>query len=301
MNSTRVTAAGVLLAVVLAFGAGMYAGVSGGAGMSAAAAIPGTAAADLAQFWRVWELLESNHIETGSSTNPTEKEKIYGAIKGLTESYGDPYTVFLPPQEAKEFNEEISGTFSGGGMELGIRDDALTVVSPIKGTPAERAGVLSGDIVLSINGAPSSDMAVEEAVKKIRGEKGTSVTIVFGRKGVEKPIELTLVRDTINIPLITTSQEGDTFTIELYSFSANSPELFRTALREFVTSRKHKLILDLRGNPGGYLEASVQMASYFLPVGEVVVTEDYKGNRPNIVHRSVGYNVFAGKNLKMAV
>lgn len=296
MDNARFTAAGVLVAVALAFGAGLYAGHVGG---PAVAAQSGTAAADLAQFWRVWELLDEHFIETASSTRPTDQEKIFGAIKGLTESYGDPYTVFFPPEDAKEFNEEISGSFSGVGMELGIREGALTVVAPIKGTPADRAGVLSGDAVLSINGVPAADMAVEEAVKRIRGEKGTTVTIVFGRG--QGTYERTITRDTISIPIVTTRAEGGVFIIEMYSFSANSPALFRSALREFVLSGKRELILDLRGNPGGYLEASVSMASYFLPVGEVVVTEEYQGNRSNIVHRSQGYNVFAGRTLKMAV
>lgn len=301
MNSMRALAAGVFVAVLLAFGAGIYTGISGGAGAPATAAIPGTAAADLAQFWRAWELLEQHYIKTGSSTEPTEREKIYGAIKGLTESYGDPYTIFLPPAEATAFNEEISGTFSGVGMELGIREETLTVVAPIKGTPAYRAGVQSGDKVLAIDGKPAADMAVEEAVKLIRGERGTTVTIVFGRPGRPAPLPLTLTRDTINMPLIETEISDDVFIIELYSFSANSPELFRTALRDFVKSGKKKLILDLRGNPGGYLEAAVAMASYFLPVGEVVVTEDYQGNRENLAHRSLGYNVFAGRDLDMVV
>ncbi len=301
MNSVRTLAAGVCIAVALAFGAGLLAGVSGGAGAPATAAIPGTVSADIAQFWRVWELLDQNYIKTGSSTEPTEQERIYGAIAGLAESYGDPYTVFLPPKEAEAFNEGISGVFSGVGMELGIRDDVLTVVAPIKGTPAYRAGVLSGDKILTIDGEPAADMSVEDAVELIRGEKGTAVTIVFGREGRSAPIELTIVRDTINIPLLETSTDGDVFVIALYSFSANSPDLFRNALREFVLSRKTKLILDLRGNPGGYLEAAVSMASYFLPVGEVVVTEDYQGNSPNLAHRSSGYNIFAGKKLSMVV
>lgn len=301
MDNARITAAGVFVAVALAFGMGLFTGVSGNAGSPANAAIPGTAAADLAQFWRAWEMLEQNFVGHGTTTEPTEREKIYGAIAGLTESYGDPYTVFLPPADAKTFAEEISGTFGGVGMELGIRDEMLTVITPIKGTPAERAGVLSGDIVVGIDGEPSKNMPVDEAVKKIRGEKGTSVELVFERKGRAQPIELTLVRDTIQIPLIETRVEGDVFIIGLYSFSANSPELFRNALREFMLSKKSKLVLDLRGNPGGYLEAAVKMASFFLPVGDVVVTEDYEGNRPNEAHRSAGYDVFKGRSLRMAV
>ena len=136
----------------------------------------------------------------------------------------------------------------------------------------------------------------------LRGPVGNNVDLTLRHASSTSTYKVTITRATIQIPIIKNYLRPDgIYVIELYSFSANSADLFRTALRGFVNSGSNKLILDLRGNPGGYLEAAVQMASYFLPTGDVVVTEDYKGKQDNIYHRSVGYNVFAGKNLKMAV
>jgi carboxyl-terminal processing protease len=207
----------------------------------------------------------------------------------------------MPPQEAQQFNENISGSFGGVGMEMGDKDGAVTVIAPLKDSPAEQAGIRSGDIVVMIDATSTQGMSVDDAVNLIRGPKGTPVKLTLVRKDVKDPIVVSIVHDTINIPIIKGSESKGVYTIELYSFSQNSAELFQNELRKFVQSGDHKLILDLRGNPGGYLEAAVQMASFFLPVGDTVVTEDYKGKQTNVVHRSLGYNVFAKDPIKMAI
>src|SRR3989344_3325821 len=302
---TRIMAGGFLLALSIAFGAGIYTGVSERLHNTVFAAQSGGQPSDVdfAKFWQAWNLLQDNFVETHtSSTIPTYQERVYGAIAGLTDSYGDPYTVFMPPAEAKQFNEDIKGAFGGVGMELGERAGSLTVVAPLKDSPAERAGIRSGDIILAIDGKPSEKMAVEAAVKLIRGEIGTAVELTLRRAGEPSALTIKIVRDTIKIPVISAYKRADgIFVIELYSFSENSTDLFRGALRQYFESGSTQLLLDLRGNPGGYLEASVQMASYFLPVGATVVTEDYKGKQSNVVHRSLGYNVFANKKLSMAI
>ena len=310
---TRFSAVVVFLALVVAFGGGLYAGLSGFGGSQAWAAgkvgvtlfgnptQPNTV--DMSQFWDAWNELEQNFVQVHASTSvPTDQEKIYGAISGLAASFKDPYTVFLPPSEAQSFNETVSGSFGGVGMELGLDEKGnLIVVAPLKGSPAEAAGVRTRDRLISIGATSTSGMSVERAVKFIRGPKGSKVELSVLHQGDTKPSIISIVRDTIQIPTVDTKQMGDVFVISLYSFSANSPDLFRNALREFFESGKTKLVLDLRGNPGGYLEAAVDMSSYFLPVGSTVVTEDYKGKRDNVVHRSLGYNVFAGKKLAMAI
>jgi carboxyl-terminal processing protease len=293
-------AGAVVLAVVLAFILGVQTGVGDRVSRAAAQAVPGItidltrdtqpSGVSFNEFWKAWNLLEQNFVETNSSTTiPTHKERIYGAIAGLTESYGDPYTVFFPPAEAQAFHDDLEGEFGGVGMELGLKEGRLVVVAPLKGSPAERAGVRSGDYVVAVDDKPTQGFAVEDAVKVIRGPKGTPVKLTFEREGAPEPIVVTIIRDTIQVPLIEHGLRDDgIYSIALYSFSANSAELFRGALRGFAQSGSNKLLFDLRGNPGGYLEASVQMASFFLPTGDVIVTEDYKGKRDNVYHRSLG-------------
>lgn len=256
---------------------------------------------DLEPFWKAWDLLEEKFVPASSSTDlVNNQEKIWGAIVGLAASYGDPYTTFFPPVESKNFEEEISGSFGGVGMEVGIADGLLTVIAPLKGTPADRAGVLAGDKIVSIDGEPSLDMSTEEAVKLIRGDIGTKVTIVFARRGLNEPIIKEIVRAAIEIPTVYTKMVDGVFVIELYNFSATAPNFFRGALREFIESGSDKLVIDLRNNPGGYLEAALDMASWFLPPGKVVVTEDFGGKRENREYKSKGYDIFTDE-LKLAI
>lgn len=257
---------------------------------------------DLAAFWKAWNILDQNFVKKSSTTPDIKSEdKVWGAIAGLAASYDDPYTMFFPPVESKAFEEEIRGSFGGVGMEIAIQDGVLTVIAPLKGTPAYRAGVKSGDKIISIDEKPAIGMSTEEAISIIRGESGTSVSITFAREGVKEPIVKNIVRENINIPTVDTklTKEG-VFVISLYNFSATSPNLFRNSLREFVESGSNKLVLDLRGNPGGYLEAALDMASWFLPAGKTVVTEDFGGNRDPKVYKSKGYDIFTDK-LKMVI
>jgi carboxyl-terminal processing protease len=258
--------------------------------------------ADMSPFWKAWQTLDEKFAPSSTTTPPvSSQDKIWGSIQGLAGSYGDPYTVFFPPTEHKSFEEEINGAFGGVGMEIGIQDGVLTVVAPLKGTPAEAAGVKAGDKIISIENKSASNMTTDEAIKLIKGEPGTSISITFYRSGVQEPIVKNLTRATIEIPTVNTKllPEG-VFVIELYSFSANSPNLFRGALREFVQSGSDKLVLDLRNNPGGYLEAALDMASWFLPTGKVVVTEDFGGKKEPKIYRSKGYDVFTDR-LKFAI
>ena len=257
---------------------------------------------DLEPFWKAWSLLDEKFSPESSTTKAVMNEdKLWGAIQGLTNSYGDPYTVFFPPVESKVFGEEISGSFGGVGMEIGVTDDVLTVVAPLKGTPAAGAGVLAGDKIIAIDDKSTLNMSTEEAISLIRGEIGTNVEVTFLRKGVKEPIVKKLTRATIEIPTVSTKLLAENvFVIELYSFSATSPSLFRKSLREFVESGSDKLVIDLRNNPGGYLEAALDMASWFLPTGKVVVTENFGDKQPSHEYRSKGYDIFTDR-LKLAI
>lgn len=252
-------------------------------------------------FWAVWNILNEKFVYTKKEVKEiTDEEKIWGAIEGLTASLGDPYTVFMPPQESKEFETDISGNFEGVGMELGIKGNNLVVVSPLKDTPAYKAGVKKGDVILYINDENASGITVDEAVKLIRGKTGTDVTIKFKRDGVKDPIDIKITRGIIDIPTIETENKDGVFIIRLYNFYAKSPEKFKDALREFVESKNNKLVLDLRGNPGGYLDAAVSMASWYLPLGKTIVRESFGEGKEEKVHRSKGYDIF-NDNLKMIV
>ena len=296
-SKTRQYAATVLL-VALFFILGVYVGnnnrpeidkVLGISGKETAVAIQ----TDFSPFWKVWNTINEKYPSAGKTT---DQERVYGAISGLIGSLNDPYSVFFAPDEAKSFEDEIAGNFDGIGMEVGMKDKVLTVIAPLKDTPAYRANIKSGDKIIKIDKIVTSGLSIEEAIKLIRGPKGTAVILTIFREGNKEPIEIKIVRDTINIPTLDTEMRNDgIFVIKLYSFSANSASLFRNAIKQFVDSGKDKLLLDLRGNPGGYLDAAVDMASWFLPGGKVIVTEDYGENKTSEIFRSRGYDIFNDK------
>lgn len=251
---------------------------------------------DFASFWKAWNIINEKYVSTASSTEKiTDQTRVYGAIEGMVASLGDPYTIFFPPVESKTFNDEISGNIEGVGMEVAIKDGILTVVAPLKNTPAFRAGIKTGDKIIKIGETLTSQLNVLEAIGLIRGERGTKVTVTILREGKKEPFDVTMTRDIIDIPTIDTEIKNDVFIIRLYNFSAISPNSFREALRAFVESGKYKLIVDLRGNPGGYLEAAIDMASWFLPAGKVIVKEDFRNEQDAQVFRSKGYNIFSDK------
>jgi len=304
------------IAILFAFGGGVILGGKGASipGMSAFASdavvdsrVP--AGVDFSPVWKAWEVIDEKYVatktEVSTTSDPTGFEdpqvRVWGMIQGLAGSLGDPYTVFLPPRDAEIFTDDISGEFQGVGMEIAIRNGVLTVVSPLKGTPAFNAGIKSADIILSIDGVSSRGMDISDAVSRIRGPKGSIVTLEIVREGIADSFEIEVTRDTISIPTLNHElREDGIYSIELLNFSAVSPALFQNALRGFVQSGSDKLLLDLRGNPGGFLGAAVDIASWFLPTGRVVVTEDYGDKQSPLAHRSRGYSIF-NDNLKMVI
>lgn len=251
---------------------------------------------DFSPFWKVWSEIDSKYVSAKDLDN---QKRVWGSIEGMVKSLKDPYSVFFPPQEAKTFEETIRGDFGGVGMEIGMKNDIITVVSPLKDSPAYKAGIKSGDRILKIDDKTTNDMTVEEAVQRIRGEVGTKVNLVVLPKDQDKTKEFSLIRDTIKIPVLETSEKpGGIFVISMYNFSGGSMEKFREALKIFVSSGKNKLILDLRGNPGGYLESAVDVSSWFLPSGKTVVIQK-DGSGDEKVFRSKGYDIF--RNLPMVI
>jgi carboxyl-terminal processing protease len=256
--------------------------------------------ADFEPFWKVWNLIDEKYADASSVSS---EDRVYGAIKGLVDSLNDPYSVYFPPEDSKEFNETIKGSFEGIGMEVGIKDKILTVIAPLKNTPADTAGLRAGDKILMINETSTSDISVDKAVSVIRGPKGTSVKLTIYREGDLKPREVSVVRDVIKIPTLKTEIRKDgIFVIELYNFSQSSANLFGNALIDFKNSGLSNLVIDLRGNPGGFLEASVDIASMFLPEGDLIVSEgNEKTGEKSEVFRSRGYKIIDPSKYKIVI
>jgi carboxyl-terminal processing protease len=310
----RINVLGVILSLVLA-GAAFFSGLQFGhlgdgedqtAGLlSLFAGTPEEAVdTDLSEFWKVWELLDQKFAASAtSSVELTKEQKIQGAIDGLVRSYGDPYTSYFPPAEATAFSEDIAGNFSGVGMEVGIRNDVVTVISPLSGTPAEKAGILAGDVIVSIGGTTTEKMSIESAVKLIRGPEGTEVSFELFRAGEPEFKRITVTRAQIEVPTVKTEKRGDTFIITLYSFNALAEQKVQLALREYVQSGAKKIVLDMRGNPGGYLQSAVSIGSYFLPAGKVIIRESFGDGRPEQVYRSQGKTLkqFAPKEMVVLI
>ncbi|MDP2655396.1 MAG: S41 family peptidase, partial [bacterium] len=287
------------LVAAIAFGAGFAVGGSGSV-PSVVSRIPligdgldstPNPNADFTDFWKAWNALETHYVIThASSTLPSVKERIFGAIEGLASSYGDPYTLYFPPKEAKAFAESISGSFAGVGMEIDVKNGILTVVAPLRGTPAEAAGIKAGDQIITIDGKSTDGLSVDKAVSQIRGPIGTAVEFTIIRDG--KAIEIKIIRDTIQVPETEDGldEASGVYHIALYQFTASSADLFNQAFTRFKNSGSRRLVIDLRSNPGGYLDSAVDIASHFLPKGTTVVTEDFDNKEENQVHTSLGYN-----------
>lgn len=304
ISKVSYTAIGLLIIIIIFFIGNIYGQNKGRNEAFQAIAPKGVNISNeqLEPFWKVWNIISEKYVE---ATTTDSQKRIWGAISGLASSQGDPYTIFFPPEESKSFKSDISGNFEGVGMEIAIKDKFLTVVTPIKNSPAEKAGVKSGDKIIKIDDKIVADLPVDQAVKLIRGTRGTKVKIVFVREGVTGTIEKSITRDVIDIPTIETEIKSDVYIIKLFSFTSQSQNLFRDALRTFLQSGKNKLIIDLRGNPGGYLDAAWDIASWFLPAGKVIVTEDFGGKGENRIFRSKGYDVmnkyFPTGGYKMAI
>jgi len=224
---------------------------------------------DLSTFWEVWHLAEANFLRT---ENFDTQAQVYGAIKGLVESLDDPYTVFMTPEEASSFEESMSGEFEGVGAEIDRRDDQIVIVSPLKGSPAEAAGLKSGDIVFEIDSEPTYGITLEEAVTQIRGPKGEAVVLTVIRENERKPIDITIVRDSIVLPTLEWElNEEDIAIISLYQFGNNAARDFRAAVESIVLESPKGIVVDLRNNGGGLLDACIKILSEFVKDGSTEV------------------------------
>lgn len=242
-------------------------------------AMPGNIEADeieFRRFWDLWRLLQAKYYR-----QPVSDEALfYGAMEGLARGVGDDYTAYFPPEEAEAFESSLQGEFQGIGAEIGIKEDQLQIIAPLPDTPAARAGLLPGDAILKINQKDTTGMSVEEAVKNIRGERGTEVTLTIFRSSQQKPpFDVSIRRDIIHIKSVAwrmASESKPIAIIEINSFGQDTTNAFRDAVREVLLKDPKGLIIDLRNNPGGYLESAVDIASEWVGK-DVVVKEQRQG------------------------
>jgi carboxyl-terminal processing protease len=239
---------------------------------------------DFSLFWQVWEILKNRYVD---KSELDARELFYGAIDGMLAATGDPYTTFFSPKENQEFNEDISGTFEGIGAEMGIKDEIITVIAPLEGMPAEQAGLLAGDKIVKIDDVLSSTYSLDEAVKRIRGAKGTAVKLTIFREGEEDTRDFTITRGIIFVKSVRFEMKDDDIAyIRVSRFGEDTEGEFTRAVQETLAKESRGLIIDVRNNPGGFLDTAVEMASAMLPAGKVVVIEeDGEGKRKELKAR----------------
>ncbi len=234
---------------------------------------------DFDLFWEVWDQLEKKYVD---HDEVTEKQLFYGALKGLTSAVGDPYTVFMDPVISKEFRDDLAGTFEGIGAEIGIKNDILTIVAPLPDMPAEKSGLLAGDQVYAIDGDSTMGISIDEAVNKIRGEKGTPVVLTIYRDDFDVPEEIEITRGKITVSSVrTTLRDDNIFVVKITNFNEDTKSKFDLAIAEIIKSEPLGIIIDLRNNPGGYLDTAIEMASEWVEDGTIVVeqfSEDRKSD-----------------------
>lgn len=280
----------VVLSVIVIIGVfigGYYFGVNGykaeiskSLSVSVSRLTPGDKNADMSLFWQVWDLMSQKYYD---KSKLVPSQMVYGAIEGMVASAGDPYTTFLPPAQNKVVNDNLSGSFGGVGIEIGYRKGQLAVIAPLPGTPAEKAGVKPGDYIIKITDkaknvdVDATGMSTTTAVTYIRGTEGSKVSLTLLREGVDKPIIVELTREKIDVPSVTMVWEGggkDIAHIKISEFGAETKSEWNKYVTEILTNKSTKgIIVDLRNNPGGYMQAAIDLASDFVPTGTVVVIQ----------------------------
>jgi carboxyl-terminal processing protease len=230
-----------------------------------------TSLANFGTFWEAWQDINNLYLR---NPDVSSTAKVYGAINGLVQSLGDPYTEFFNPSDNQQFQQDISGNFGGIGAELGTNiKNEIVIVAPLKGTPAESAGLKAQDIVAGINGSSTEQLTVDQAVNLIRGQIGTSVKLTIMRSGWDKTKDFSITRENIQVPIVDFEMKGDIAHVSLHQFDQTANQLVYNALVKAMNQNAKGIVFDLRDDPGGYLDAAVDISGYFLKPGSLVVSE----------------------------
>jgi carboxyl-terminal processing protease len=285
------------------FGGGYYLGVKGykaevtkALNVTVSREIPPDKNVDFTLFWQVWDTLSAKYFDKGKIV---PEKMVYGAITGMVSALGDPYTMFLPPTQNKVVDEDLSGSFSGVGIEIGYRAARLAVVAPLADSPAQKAGVKAGDFIIHIKDERKNidlgtdGITLPDAVAAIRGPSGTVVTLTLARQGTNGPIIVDLTRATLSVPSVSLSYVGDEkdiADIRISKFGAETAGEWDKAVNEVMGKNEIKgIIIDLRNNPGGYLQAAVDVAGDFVSMGTtVVIQENGDGTRNELKSDRLG-------------
>ncbi len=228
---------------------------------------------DYQLLWDAINVINEKYID-----KPVDQQKIlYGAVKGAVAATGDPYTDFFEPKDLESFKTDLKGSFDGIGAEIGKKDGNIVVIAPIDDSPAKKAGIQPKDIILQVDGKSTADWSVEEAVSHIRGQKGTDVTLTIFREGKNKPFDVKVTRAQIQVKSVKWQVKDvngkKIAVITISRFGDDTKPLFDQAVNDVLTKNINGLVVDLRNNPGGYLQTAVDLASNWVPLGKVVVTE----------------------------
>lgn len=278
--------AALLCGSLLTLGVTGYAQVFGQAAGEGVAAVLQTSGLQEKESWKLGtalSLIESNYYEA------VDRDKLIdGAVNGMMEALGDPYSNYMGKETAEKFEESIEGSFSGIGAEVSSDNGKVVVVSPIKGAPAEKAGIQAKDIILSVNGESLDGLELNDAVAKIRGPKGSKATLKVQRTGSAVPLEFVITRDDVKLETVYATMEKDGVgVIEVTQFSMNTAERFKEELASLEKQGMKGLVIDVRNDPGGVLQRVIEMAELFVPKGKAIVQVDEKG-KPLDIYNSKG-------------
>lgn len=285
-----------IIFLILALFAGFFAGRSGISIQQGKIEITRGNVPQSADYSLLWDALDK--INSKYVDRPLDQQKLlYGAVTGLVGAAGDPYTVFFNPEDAKKFAEELQGSFDGIGAEIGMKEDQVVIIAPLDDTPAKRAGILSGDAVLAIDGVTTQGLSVDQAVSKIRGKAGTEVKLTILHKGQYTPVDIKITRARIEVKSAkfeTKEINGSKIAvIKLNRFGEDTKGLFDHFVDTILSGNYKGIVLDMRNNPGGYLETSVALASNWIQDGDVVLREVMFGQKEK-EYKASGINRLAG-------